>query len=140
LRVPSDAILREIESLVTKGSYDQHPWLGATGTDMTYEIASKMGVSKTYGWLIVQVISESPAASAGLQGGTQQVQIGGTIYTIGGDVIIAINGNTIINGDALFTYIEENTQPGQTINLTVIRNQAETNIDLTLGTRPAPSV
>jgi S1-C subfamily serine protease len=37
--IPSSTILREVGSLVTNGSYDQHPWLGASGTDMTYEIA-----------------------------------------------------------------------------------------------------
>ena len=41
--IPSSMILREISSLVTDGSYDLHPWLGATGTDMTYDIAQAMG-------------------------------------------------------------------------------------------------
>lgn len=75
--IPSSAILREIESLITEGSYNQHPWIGASGMDMTYDIAKKMDVNVTYGWLIAQVTSGGPADDAGLQGGTRQVTIAG---------------------------------------------------------------
>jgi 2-alkenal reductase len=47
--IPSNTILKEIELLVTKGYYDRHPWLGAYGVDMTYEIAKVMNVNVTYG-------------------------------------------------------------------------------------------
>lgn len=47
--IPSNTILREIESLITNGSYNQHPWLGASGTDMTFGIAQAMNTSTTYG-------------------------------------------------------------------------------------------
>lgn len=64
--IPSNTILREIESLVTEGSYNQHPWLGATGIDLTYEIATATDTDITYGWLIVQVVSGGPADEADL--------------------------------------------------------------------------
>ena len=115
--IPSDAILREIESLVANGSYDMHPWLGATGTDMTYEIAKTIGTSVTYGWLIASASSET-----GLRGGTSQALIAGSVVTIGGDVIVAINGTRIMSIDDLLTYLEEYTLPGQTINVTIVRN------------------
>ena len=41
--VPSNTILRELESLITTGTYDQHPWVGISGTDMTYAIAQTLG-------------------------------------------------------------------------------------------------
>lgn len=138
--IPSNTILREIESLVTEGSYTQHPWLGATGTDMTYEIATAMNTNITYGWLIVQVVSGGPADQAGLQGGTQQVQIAGKWVTIGGDIIIAINETRITNIDDLSTYLEEHTLPGQTINVTIVRNNQTMTLAVELGTRPPPSV
>ena len=119
---PSSTVLREIESLVTKGSYDKHPTIGATGTDMTYEIAKAMGVNVTYGWLIVQVTSGGPAAEANLRGGTQQVTVAGQSVTIGGDIIIAIDGTRITGIDDLSTFLEEHTLPGQTIDVTIIRN------------------
>ena len=90
--IPSNTILREIASLVTVGYYNKHPWLGAVGIDMTYEIAQAMGANVTYGWLITQVVSGGPAANAGLRGGTKNVLIAGKYVTIGGDIIIAING------------------------------------------------
>ena len=137
--IPSSTILREIGSLVTKGSYDQHPWLGATGTDMTYEIAKAMSASVTYGWLIVQVTTGGPADKAGLQGGTKQVLVAGEYVTIGGDIITAINGARITSGDDLSTYLEGSTLPGQTINVTISRGNQTMTVAVELGTRPAPS-
>ena len=138
--IPSNTILREIESLVTEGSYTQHPCLGIAGIDMTYEIAMAMNINITYGHLIVQVVSGGPADRAGLQGGTQQVQIAGKWVTIGGDIIIAINGTRIRNIDDLATYLEEHTVPGQTINVTIVRNSQTMTLTVELGTRPPPSV
>jgi len=137
--IPSNAILREIASLVNTGAYTQHQWLGIAGTDMTYEIANKMNLNITYGVLIMQIASGGPAEEAGLKAGTQQVLIGRSIVTIGGDVIIAINGTRIVNGDHLSTYLEENTLPNQTINMTIVRNSAAMNVPVALGTRPPPS-
>jgi 2-alkenal reductase len=134
--IPSNTILREISFLVTTGSYNRHPWLGAAGVDMTYEIAQAMGVNVTYGWLITQVTSGGPAANAGLKGGTKQVLIAGEYITVGGDIIIAVNGTRITNIDALSAYLEENTSPGQTINITIIRENQTMSVAVTLGTRP----
>jgi S1-C subfamily serine protease len=137
--IPSSTVLREIESLVTEGSYNQHPWLGASGTDMTYEIAKAMGVDVTYGWLIVQVTSGGPADQAKLQGGTQQVTVAGETVTIGGDIIIALNGTRIKGIDDLSTFLEEHTLPDQTIDVTIIRNGQAMTLPLKLGTRPLPT-
>ena len=134
--IPSSTVLREIGSLITEGSYDQHPWLGATGVDMTYEIAQAMGVNVTYGWLVVQVSSGGPADEANLQGGTQQVLIAGEPVTIGGDIIIAINETRITNMDDLSTFLEEYTSPNQTVNVTIVRNNQTMTLSVKLGTRP----
>jgi len=139
LAIPSSTILREIESLVTEGSYNQHPWLGATGTDMTYEIAKAMSINVTYGWLIAQVTNGGPADNAGLRGGTKQALIAGEWVTIGGDIVIAINETTITNMDDLSTYLEEFTLPRQTINATIVRNNQTMTLTVELGTRPPPS-
>jgi len=139
LAIPSSTILREIESLVTEGSYNQHPWLGATGTDMTYEIAKAMSINVTYGWLIAQVTNGGPADNAGLRDGTKQALIAGEWVTIGGDIVIAINETTITNMDDLSTYLEEFTLPRQTINATIVRNNQTMTLTVELGTRPPPS-
>jgi len=137
--IPSSTILREIWSLVTTGSYDQHPWLGAVGVDMTYEIATVMNVNVTYGWLIVQVTSGGPADEANLRSGTQQALIAGEYVIIGGDIIIAINETRITNMDDLSTYLEEYTSPNQTVNVTIVRNNQTMTVAVKLGTRPLPT-
>jgi len=141
--IPSNTILREISSLVETGTYEGHAYLGVTGTDMSYEIAKAMGVNVTYGWLIVDVMKDGPSYTK-LQGGTQQVYIGGSWITVGGDIIIAVNGTKIKNGDDLASYLEENTCPGDTVVLTIIRKLnngfQQMEVSVTLGKRPPPPV
>lgn len=126
--IPSDTILRELSSLVTTGSYNQHPSIDATLTDMNLQIAQAMGTSVTYGSLV-----ESVSTQNGLKGGTTQVSILGSTVTIGGDIITAINGVRITNTDDLLSYLEQNTLPGQTANFTVIRNGQTQTVSVTIG-------
>jgi S1-C subfamily serine protease len=137
--IPSDTILREITDLVTTGSYNHHPYLGITGTDMTYDIATAMKTSVTYGVLLQSVVSGGPAAKAGLKAGTTQASIDGNTITLGGDIIVAINGNRVRYSDDLSSYLEEYTSPGQTVSLTIVRNNQSMSISVVLGTRPAPT-
>jgi S1-C subfamily serine protease len=137
--IPSSSILREIESLITNGSYNSHPWLGASGTDMTFQIAQAMSTNVTYGWLISQITSGGPADKAGLRGGTSQVQVDGSLVTIGGDIVIAIDGTRIRNMDDLSTYLEEHTSADQTISVLLVRNSEALTLLVTLGVRPPPT-
>ena len=135
--IPSSTILKEIGSLANNGSYDQHSWIGASGIDMNYDIAKALNVDVTYGWLITGVTSGGPADKAALKGGTSQIQVSGSSLTVGGDIIIAFDGTRIRNTDDLSTYLEENTLPNQTIDVTVIRNAETLTLPLTLGARPS---
>jgi S1-C subfamily serine protease len=135
--IPSTTILREIPALVATGTYDQHAWLGVSGVDMKYSIAQEMGVNVTYGWLLTQVTRGGAADKAGLKGGTQQVNINGEWVVTGGDIIIAVDGTRIINGDVFMSYIEEHAVPNQTITVTIVRNHQVLDIPVVLGQRPA---
>ena len=134
--IPSNTILREIDSLVSTGSYKQHSWLGISGDDMTYSIAQAIGVNVSYGWLITQVTNGGAADKAGLQDGNQEVRINNAWVVVGGDIIIAVDGTRVINGDSFMSYLEENTVPNQVINITVIRNHQSLTIPVELGQRP----
>jgi S1-C subfamily serine protease len=134
--IPSSTVLREIGSLISDGSYNQHSTIGASGTDMSYEIAEAMGVNVTYGWLIAGITSDGPADTAGFHAGTQQVVVAGQTVTIGGDIIIAFNDVRIRNLDDLSTFLEEHTLPGQTVEVTIIRDDHTMTLSLTLGSRP----
>ncbi len=133
--VPSDTIRRELPYLIRGESYP-HPWIGVIGVDVTYDIARVLRLNVTYGWLIIKVLPNSPAERAGLKGGNRTIRIDGATLTIGGDIIIAINGTKIRNGDDLSTYLERNTKPNSNILMTIIRNGKKVNVTLTLGRRP----
>jgi S1-C subfamily serine protease len=134
--VPSDTLLRELPDLISTGHYNKHPWVGIAGVDMNYNIARYIGCNYTYGFLIVSVIKGSPAEKAGLRGGNKEVTISGEQLTVGGDLIIAIDGHKIRSVDEFVSYLERNTQPGQKITLTIVRENKVMNISLTLGSRP----
>jgi S1-C subfamily serine protease len=121
--IPSNTILREISSLVHTGSYSGHSYLGVTGQDMNYALAQQSGSSVTYGWRIESVTNGGPSD------GHLQV----------GDIIIGLNNQLIKNNDDLASYLEEHTLPGDTLDVTVMRNNVEEHVTLTLGTRPAPT-
>ncbi len=126
--IPSATLIRELPSLVSSGSYDQHPSINAEGTDMNYQIAQTMGASVTYGWLV-----ESVSVQNGLQGGNTQKTILGSNVVIGGDIITAINDQRITNTDDLLSYLEQHTLPGQTVNFTVMRNGQSQTVQVTIG-------
>ena len=137
--IPSNTILREVGSLIENGSYNRHPWLGARGIDMTYEVAKAMNTTVTYGWLIVEVVENGPAYKAGLRGGNRYTYVAGEQILIGGDIIVAINNKRITGIDDLSSYLEENTIPGQIVNVTIVRDNKEMIVQVELGARPPPS-
>jgi S1-C subfamily serine protease len=118
--IPSSTILREIGELIKTGTYEGHSYLGVNGNDMNYDAAQQIGSSVTYGWRIASVVNDGPSS------GKLQV----------GDIIVAMNGVTIKNNDNLASYLEENTLPGQSIEITVMRNNVSTTVMVVLGTRP----
>lgn len=134
--IPSHTILKELQSLVTTGGYKMHSYLGIGGTDMNYHLAQASRTNVTYGVLIENVASGSPAANAGLKAGTKTTVVDGQQYLVGGDIIVSVNGTRIINQDALSTYLEVNTVAGQTVVLGIVRNGSLTAVTVTLVARP----
>jgi S1-C subfamily serine protease len=120
--IPSDTILREVYALISTGSYHGHSYLGVTGTDMDFTTAQQTHSSVTYGWQIATVASGGPS-----DGKLQP-----------GDIIIAMNNQTIKNNDDLASFLEQNTLPGDRISLTVVRGSLQIDVTVVLGTRPSP--
>ncbi len=137
--IPSDTILREFPSLVVAGGYDKHPYLGVQVTDMNYELSQATGANVTFGVLIEKTTAGGPADKFGLKSGTESVDIQGQSYITGGDIIVSINGNRIVNYDSFSTYLERNTLPGQTIHVGILRSGTYMVIDVVLGARPPPA-
>jgi len=128
--IPSNTIMREIASLVTTGSYQMHSYMGIHVTDMSYDVAQQQHVNITYGVLIPTDNTQTIIDPNGPSNGKLQQ----------GDIIVAMNGTKITNNDAMASYLEGNTLPGDTVVITVIRSNASTNVSIILGTRPTPNL
>lgn len=133
--IPSNTVKKVIRSLIEKGEYI-HPWTGIQGMKLTLQIAESMKLNTTKGILITDVVKYSPAEIAGLREGNQTIMIYGQPVTIGGDVIVQVDEVEVRNFEDLVAYINENKNPRDTINLTVLRHGVKLLIPLTLGERP----
>jgi S1-C subfamily serine protease len=137
--IPSDTIQREVMALIENGSYE-HPWIGISGLDLAPQFAGAMGlVNTTKGTLVVNLIEGGPADLAGILSSTDTVNIGGFTYSVGGDVIIGIDGVIMETFYELQVYLTRNTKPGDTVTMNVIRDGEVIEVPFTLGSRPPPS-
>ncbi len=135
--IPAEIVSKVVPSLISSGTYD-HPYLGISGTDMTPDVAQAMNLpTTTRGALVEQVSAGGPAANAGLQGSNTVVTINGVQGTVGGDIITAIDGQTINSMSDIIAYLAIHTQVGQTVTLTILRNGQTQTVQITLGSRPS---
>lgn len=140
LAIPSDTIRQVLPSLIVNGTYI-HPWVGITGTDVTPEIASKLGLKEAKGVLIIDIVMDSPAYKARLRGGDIPVtDIPGYNQSqplrLGGDIIVKIDSQPIQKFDDMLSYLETHKRPGQPVTFTILRDGKITSIDLVLGAKP----
>jgi S1-C subfamily serine protease len=128
----------EEASVVLKENNGQaKAYLGITGLDLVSEIAQTMGLDgDQQGVLIEQVQAGSPADQAGLRGGDKSTIIQGKSITIGGDVIIALDGQQVNTVQDLKTALE-NMQPGQKTTLTILREGKQMELEVVLAEPPA---
>jgi S1-C subfamily serine protease len=133
--IPVNIVKQEISTLIA-GKQFEHPWLGISGTTLGLDLAKAMSLSVQHGVLVVQVLDNSPASKAGLQGSNKTVTFQGQDVPSGGDVITAIDNQPVNKFDDLLTYLTNNTKVGQQVTLKVLRNGQEQSIQLTLAARP----
>lgn len=133
--VSINIVKRVVPFLIRDGHYD-YPYLGITSSSLDFTLAEwkALGIDQTYGAYLTGVVSGGPADQAGLRAGTVNTEIPGLLG--GGDLIQAVDGQTVYVYGDLVTYIMTNKSPGDTINLTIIRNGKNMEVPLTLGKRP----
>ncbi|HPH96323.1 MAG TPA: trypsin-like peptidase domain-containing protein [Anaerolineaceae bacterium] len=120
--IPSNIVARVVPVLITEGKYD-HARMGISGATLTPDLAKAMNLSEDQkGVLVITVVEGSPAEKAGLKASTQKVEINGKTGLVGGDVIVAIDGTEITRFEDITSYLFNNTQAGQTVTLTVLRD------------------
>ncbi|MCL4300230.1 MAG: PDZ domain-containing protein [Anaerolineae bacterium] len=134
--IPSNIVQKVVPELIKSGQYE-HPWLGLSGTSLNPDLAAAMDLKEDQrGALVIDVTPGSPADQAGLQGSDRQVEIEGEALRVGGDVVIAINGEPVHTFDDLVAYLAGSTQIGQSVKLTVLRSGKEETISVTPAPRP----
>jgi S1-C subfamily serine protease len=134
--IPSNTIAKIAPVLIQTGLF-QHPWLGVSGINMTPEIAEAIGLGEPRGFLVIDTAPGGPADSAGVQGGDTPMQLGGREIELGGDVILAIDDKDVRKIDDVLGYLQQATEVGETVRLTVWRDGQIIEIDATLGARPS---
>ena len=134
--IPSVIVQKVVPALIKNGRYD-HPYLGVSGTSLTPTLAQAMNLKTDQrGALVLEVVPNGPASKAGLRGGSRQTTLDGAAATVGGDVIVAMDGQTIKKFDDVIAYLARSTQVNQTVTLTILRDGKEQMLKLTLGARP----
>jgi len=134
--IPSVIVQKVVPELISSGKYE-HTWLGISGRSLIPDFATAMNLkSDQRGVLVGEVTSGSPAEKAGLKGSTKDFSLDGQTTQVGGDVITAVDGQTVKTFDDLVTYLARSTKVGQTVKLTVLRDGQSQSIEVTLAARP----
>jgi serine protease Do len=134
--VPSAIVQQVVPALIEDGKYE-HTWLGISGTSLNAELAQAMNLeTNQHGVLVSEVTSGGPADKAGLHGSDREVTLDGQPVQVGGDVIVAINDQTVGEFDDLVSYLARSTSVGDTIRLTILRDGQEQKVEVTLDARP----
>ena len=135
--IPSAIVQKVVPALIEDGRYAV-PWLGISGTSLDPDLAQGMGLDADQrGALVVDVVPSSPADAAGLRGSDRQITVDDAEMRVGGDVIVAIGGQTVETFDDLVAYLFSSTEVGQQVSLTVLRDGRQQQVEVTLAERPA---
>jgi S1-C subfamily serine protease len=138
--IPSNLVKQVAQTLIDKGTI-QYSYLGISGGDVNLSIIQGFNLKDNQRGVVVgDVTSGSPAAAAGLKSAGQPTSNDPTAPPSSVDIITAIDAHQLTGIGDLITYLANNTQPGQTVTLTVLRNGTDTlQLQVKLTARPASS-
>ncbi|MHB8059319.1 MAG: S1C family serine protease [Gaiellaceae bacterium] len=129
------AVVKQVVAQILKNGKASHAYLGVGIRAITPELASLYRLPVKEGLLVVEVTKGSGAAKAGLKGGTRDVTVSGYTYTIGGDIIVAVDGQSIGNSAGKLETIIASHKPGDKILLEIYRGDKKMTVTATLGSR-----
>jgi 2-alkenal reductase len=129
--IPVNAVRRIAPHLIERGKY-VYPYIGIRMQTLDINTAEELDIPAALGAYVLDVTPQTPAEEAGL------IESGFNNFgpLPGGDLIVAINGEQVKSSDDLISYLVFETEAGQTVDLTVIREGKEISVPLTLGERP----
>ncbi|NPV08846.1 MAG: PDZ domain-containing protein [Anaerolineae bacterium] len=137
--VPVNTVKRVVPALITDGRY-LHPHLGIRGWTITDALANVGNLPVSRGALIGEVTSGGPAEEAGLRGGNRSLNVPGydDVVVVGGDIIIALDGQSITGMNDLISRLEKYSV-GDVVVLTIVRGDETLDVPVELGARPTES-
>ena len=133
--VPVDAVSRSIDQLRDDGEAE-YAFLGVTTQALYPQLAERLDLDAPTGALVARVVEGGPADEAGITAGDEELRFQGQEVTAGGDVIVAVDGQEVVEESDLAEAIAEHS-PGDTVALEVLRDGETDEVELELGDRPA---
>jgi 2-alkenal reductase len=132
--VPISAIKRSIVQLREDGSAE-YAYVGVSTQALYPQLAHKLGLDTAYGGLVSEVVPGGPAEKAGLQGGNEKLRFEAAQYRAGGDVILEVDGEKIVEENDLARVVSAH-KPGDRVKVTILHDNQRKQVELTLGQRP----
>jgi S1-C subfamily serine protease len=129
--IPINTAKAVLDDLVHLGRV-RRPELGVRTIPIGPELANQMGLAADSGLLVVQVVPGSGAERAGIHGGTERAYLGNIPITLGGDLIVAIDGQPIEEQQDL-SHVMQNHRSGDAVTVTVLRGKRRIDIKVVLG-------
>jgi len=129
--IPINTAKAVVNDLVTLGRV-RRPALGIRTIPIDSEIAEELGLAANYGLLIVQAVPGGSADRAGLRGGSEQAYLGNIPIMIGGDLIVAIDGEKVESQQKLAQIMNKH-RAGDTVKVTIFRGKKELEVSVVLG-------
>ncbi len=123
---------KQLMEAYTSGRKWEPPRLGVSGVYLAGEWATALELPAEGGFLVDEVASGSAAEAAGIRGARRSVVIGNREIGIGGDLIMAIDGQRVQRGDSIARLIARK-RPGDKVELTVWRNGRQSTLTVKLG-------
>ncbi len=128
--IPINTAKAVLGDLITLGRV-RRPSLGIRPLAIGPELAEEMGLPADYGILILQTVPGGAADRAGLRGGNQRAYIGNTPIMIGGDLIVAIDGETVADPQDLANAMNKH-RAGDTVTVTIVRGKRKMDVRVVL--------
>jgi S1-C subfamily serine protease len=129
--IPINTAKAVLDDLVHLGRV-RRPEMGVRTIPIGPDLADQMGLAAGAGLLIVEVVPGSAADRAGLRGGTERAYLGNAPIMIGGDLLVAIDGQPIEDQQDL-SHVMQNHHSGDTVTVTVYRGRKRMDFKLVLG-------
>jgi S1-C subfamily serine protease len=129
--IPINTAKAVVNDLVTLGRV-RRPALGVRTIPIDPDLADQLRLAADYGLLVVQAVAGGAADRAGLRGGDERAQLGNTIIMIGGDLIVAIDGDKVESQQDLARIMNKH-RAGDTVKVTIFRNKKKLEVAVLLG-------